>query len=224
MITIAIDGYAACGKSSTAKGVAAVLGYVYIDTGAMYRAVALYFQREDIDFQTETDELKQAVQSLRVDFVREGGQILTRLNGEIVEDEIRRPEISAIVSPVAVHASVREAMVAQQRAMGAQGGVILDGRDIGTVVFPKAELKVFVTAEMAVRAQRRLAELAARDIETTLEDVIDNLRERDHIDSTRKIAPLRQAADARVLDTTHMTLQAQIDQVVAWARAVEIES
>ncbi|MEO1448019.1 MAG: (d)CMP kinase [Bacteroidota bacterium] len=224
MITIAIDGYAACGKSSTAKGVAAALEYLYIDTGAMYRSVSLHFLREGIGFQAETDELKAAVADLKVDFVREGDQLLTRLNGEVVEDAIRRPEISAIVSPVAVHASVREAMVAQQRAMGARGGVVMDGRDIGTVVFPHAELKVFVTAEMEVRAKRRLVELQSRGIDSTLEAVIENLRERDHIDSTREIAPLRQAADALVLDTTHMTLQGQIDQVVAWARAVMAKS
>lgn len=220
MITIAIDGYAACGKSSTAKGVAAALEYVYIDTGAMYRSVALHFLREGIDFQEETAALKTALQGLVVDFVRKDGQVLTRLNGEIVEDAIRHPEISAIVSPVAVHASVREAMVAQQRAMGAQGGVVMDGRDIGTVVFPDAELKIFVTADMQVRARRRLAELQARGIDSSLEAVIENLRERDHIDSTREIAPLRRASDARLLDTTEMSLQGQIDQVVSWAREI----
>lgn len=219
-ITIAIDGYAGCGKSTTAKGVAKRLGYIYIDTGAMYRAVSLYFTRHHIDYSEETPALIDAVQHIQIDFVRNQatGDCFTRMNGEIVEAEIRRPEISNIVSLVSVHASVREAMVAQQRQMGQAKGVVLDGRDIGTVVFPDAELKVFMTAEMKVRAGRRLAELQQKGIDTNLEAVIENLKERDRIDTTRKIAPLKQAADSIVLDTTDLVIDQQVELVCQWAK------
>ncbi|MEM7371101.1 MAG: (d)CMP kinase [Bacteroidota bacterium] len=219
-ITIAIDGYAGCGKSTTAKGVAKELGYIYIDTGAMYRAVSLYFTQKRIDFYQDTDVLLNAVKEIQIDFVRDPqtGENLTRLNGQVVESEIRKPQISNIVSLVSIHASVREAMVAQQRQMGHAKGVVLDGRDIGTVVFPDAELKVFMTAEMEVRAGRRLAELQQKGVATTLEEVIENLKERDRIDTTRKIAPLKQAADSIVLDTTDLVIDQQIALVSQWAK------
>lgn len=218
-ITIAIDGYAACGKSTTAKQVAQELGYIYIDTGAMYRAVSLFFLQNKIDFSRDSSFLQDAVQQIEIDFVRESSKkALVRLNGQVVEDQIRTPEISSIVSLVSVHASVRDAMVAQQRRMGANKEVVMDGRDIGTVVFPDAELKVFMTATMEVRAARRLAEMQTKGIHTTLKEVRESLAERDRIDTTRAIAPLRQAADAIVLDTTELVIEQQVKMVCAWAR------
>jgi cytidylate kinase len=218
-ITIAIDGYAGCGKSTTARQVAHELGYLYLDTGAMYRAVSLYFLRQGIPFEEETPALLAALQEIEIDFVRHAdGSAQTRLNGEIVEKEIRSPEVSAVVSPVSVHAAVREAMVAQQRRMGAAKGVVLEGRDIGTVVFPDAELKVFMTSEMEVRAKRRLKEMEAKGIDISLAQVIENLKERDRIDTTRKHSPLKQAEDAMVMDTTNMTISEQIATVCDWAR------
>lgn len=219
-ITIAIDGYAGCGKSSTAQAVAACLGYIYIDSGAMYRAVTLHLLREGIAYAEETPALLEAVRALEIDFVRPevGGRPLTRLNGEVVEEAIRTPEVSAAVSPVARHPGIREQVVAQQREMGRRGGVVMDGRDIGTVVFPDAELKVFMRADMAVRAARRQAELRDRGIEEPLDAVMRNLAERDHIDSTRAVSPLRQAADALVVDTTDLTFDEQVQQVCDLAR------
>ncbi|MEM7660102.1 MAG: (d)CMP kinase, partial [Bacteroidota bacterium] len=218
-ITIAIDGYAGCGKSTTAQRVANDLDYIYIDTGAMYRSVSLYFLRHEIAFDYEHPGMIAALKDIHIAFIRnEAGDLQTEMNGEVVEKDIRSPEVSAIVSPVSVHASVRESMVAQQRRMGASKGVLLEGRDIGTVVFPDAELKVFMKAEMEVRAKRRLAEMQARGIDISLAEVIENLRERDRIDTTRAIAPLRQAADAMVLDTTHLTIDDQVRIVCKWAR------
>ncbi|RMG71815.1 MAG: (d)CMP kinase [Bacteroidetes bacterium] len=219
-ITIAIDGYAGCGKSSTAQAVAACLGYIYIDSGAMYRAVTLYLLRAGIDYAEETPALLSAVAGLEIDFVRPEGSArpLTRLNGEIVEEAIRTPEVSAAVSPVARHGGIRRKVVAQQQEMGRRGGVVMDGRDIGTVVFPEAELKVFMQADMAVRAERRRAELLGRGIDEPLEAVMHNLAERDHIDSTRAVSPLRQAADAVVVDTTHLSFDQQVEEVCKLAR------
>lgn len=219
-ITIAIDGYAGCGKSSTAQAVAACLGFIYIDSGAMYRAVTLHLLRTGIPFAEETPALLAEVERLEIDFVQPAGagRPLTRLNGEVVEEDIRTPAVSAAVSPVARHAGIRTQVVAQQRAMGRRGGVVMDGRDIGTVVFPDAELKVFMRADMEVRAARRQAELQAQGIEQSLEAVMHNLAERDHLDSTRATSPLRQAADALVVDTTHLTFDEQVQQVCALAQ------
>ncbi|GAB4422938.1 MAG: (d)CMP kinase [Bacteroidia bacterium] len=218
-LTIAIDGYAGCGKSSTARAVAACLDYIYIDSGAMYRAVSLHLLRTDTPYDTETPALLAAVAGLEIDFVRDDtGRPLTRLGSEIVEDAIRTPEISGIVSQVSVHPGIRSKVVAQQRAMGAAGGVVMDGRDIGTVVFPDAEVKVFMTADMEVRARRRQAELAAKGMDVPLDEIIDNLRERDHIDSTRAASPLRRAEDAVLLDTTHLDFDQQVQQVCDLAR------
>jgi cytidylate kinase len=214
-INIAVDGHAGCGKSSTAKQVALRLNYLFIDSGAMYRAVSLFFLRHGVNFQSDGPAVEAALKDIFIDFVHKVGKDFpeVRLNGEEVEGEIRKAEVSAIVSPVSVLGSVREAMVAQQQRMGADKGVIMDGRDIGTVVFPDAELKVFMTAEVEVRARRRLAEMEAKGLQASLEEVVNNLQERDHIDSTREVGPLRQAEDAIVIDTTYLTLEEQIEQV-----------
>lgn len=219
-IIIAIDGYAGCGKSTTAKLVARELGYMYIDSGAMYRAVALYFLRHHIDFQVASPEMKDALDNIYIDLVRQEGNPIpiTYLNGEAVEEEIRTPEISAIVSQVSVHRMVRKELVTQQQRMGRDKGIVMDGRDIGTVVFPHAELKVFMTADLEIRAARREQELALRGIVVSHEETLQNLRERDRIDSTRKVGPLKQAADAFVIDTTHMAVADQAETVISMAK------
>ena len=214
-ITIAIDGFSSCGKSTMAKQLARETGYVYIDTGAMYRAVTLHAMRRGYiapDGTIDTAALEADISGIMIMFVynTELQRPETYLNGECVEDEIRTLEVSAHVSPIATLGFVREAMVDLQRLMGEAKGVILDGRDIGTVVFPDAELKVFVTADPEVRAQRRYDELTAKGEHVTYEDVLHNVRERDRIDSTREISPLRQADDAVVLDNSHLTRQEQM--------------
>lgn len=216
---IAIDGYAGCGKSSTAKAVARELDFLYIDTGAMYRSIAWYFLQHGVDYSSDSSALQAALQEVHLSFEREhrGNIPVICLNGEPVEQYIRQPEVSGAVSQVAVHRSVREAMVEQQRRMGRRESVVMDGRDIGTVVFPHADLKVFMTAEMETRARRRLAELEMKGIVSNLEETIENLRERDRIDTSREIAPLKQAEDAVVLDTTHLDFQEQVRKVVNWA-------
>jgi CMP/dCMP kinase len=219
-INIAIDGFAGCGKSTTAKRVAACLNYTYIDSGAMYRAVTLYFLRHGIDFSSESPEMKAALDDIHLEFVStpDGSGREMHLNGESVEEAIRTPEVSDAVSPVSVHPMVRRAMVSQQQRMGEQKGVVMDGRDIGTVVFPDAELKVFMTADMQVRARRRQEELARKGIEWDIAHVIENLSERDRIDSTRKEGPLRKAGDAIEIDTTFIEIDEQVDQVCELAR------
>ncbi|MDX2285516.1 MAG: (d)CMP kinase [Bacteroidia bacterium] len=219
-ITIAIDGYAGCGKSSTAKRVARELQYLYIDTGAMYRAVTLYFLDHGIDCHTETPAMIEALGKIQISF-RDGlepGSRETLLNGEPVELAIRQPRVSEAVSPVSVHHAVRSAMVQQQQRIGAGGGVVMDGRDIGTVVFPLAELKLFMTAEIRVRAERRRQEQAERGIEESIDSILENLRKRDLIDSTRKEGPLRKAEDAIELDTTEMSFDDQVAFVCRLAR------
>ncbi|MEM9928466.1 MAG: (d)CMP kinase [Bacteroidota bacterium] len=201
--TIAIDGYSACGKSTLARAMARQLGYRFIDTGAMYRMVTLYFLREGVDIE-DKGEVAGALQGLTVDFVPGSNDAL--LNGENVEAEIRSPAVSDFVSPVAAVSAVRRWVVPQQRAMGEAGGIVMDGRDIGTVVFPDADLKLFVTASMEVRTDRRLAELAGKGIATTREEVAANLAERDHIDSSREDSPLRQAEGAIVIDNSDLSL------------------
>ena len=214
-ITIAMDGFSSCGKSTMAKQLAREIGYVYIDTGAMYRAVTLYAMRKGYiaaDGSIDTDALKADIVNIMIMFVynTEKKRLETYLNGECVEDEIRTLEVSSNVSPIATLGFVREAMVDLQRLMGEAKGVILDGRDIGTVVFPDAELKVFVTADPEVRAQRRYDELIGKGQKVSFEDVLHNVKERDRIDSTREISPLRQAEDAVVLDNSHMTREEQM--------------
>lgn len=200
--TIAIDGFSACGKSTLARAMAKELGYRYIDTGAMYRAVTLYFLRHSIKIEDEGG-IAGAVENIRIGFDPSTNHVL--LNGEDVESEIRGLQVSSLVSPVAAISEVRRAMVDQQRRMGAEGGVILDGRDIGTVVFPDADLKLFVIADIETRIDRRLAELIAAGRDVSWEEIAANLRERDYIDSHREDSPLHKAEDAIIIDNTDLT-------------------
>ena len=213
-ITIAIDGHSSCGKSTMAKDLARKVGYIYVDTGAMYRSVTLYALRNGLfndDDSIKTDELEQQMDNIRITFQlnEETGRPDTYLNGECVEQQIRSLEVSNHVSPIAALGFVREAMVAQQQLMGQGGGVVMDGRDIGTVVFPNAELKVFVTASAEVRAQRRFKELQEKGMPADYDDILKNVVERDYIDSHREVSPLRQADDALLLDNSNMTIPEQ---------------
>lgn len=218
-ITIAIDGFAGCGKSTTARRVAEILGYTYIDSGAMYRAVTLWCLRHQIPFDTENLQLAEALTHIHLEFVPSLlGKPEMYMNDERVEDAIRSPEVSNAVSQVSVHKIVRQAMVRQQQQIGRNGRIVMDGRDIGTVVFPHAELKVFLTANMEVRAQRRQDELAAKGVAWSLEDIMTNMRERDRIDSSRAESPLRRADDAIEVDTSYCSIDEQVAQVVALAR------
>lgn len=213
-IIIAIDGYSSCGKSTTAKRVAEILNYTYIDTGAMYRAVTKYFLDHYISLSNDK-EIEKALANIQIEFRRnaESNKTETFLNGLNVENEIRKLYIANKVSEVSAIAAVRHAMVAQQRKMGKKKGVVMDGRDIGTVVFPDAELKVFMTADPLVRAQRRQIELMEKGDVLDLEDILANIQKRDLIDTTRAESPLRQAAGAVVVDTTFMTLDEQVDTI-----------
>lgn len=213
-ITIAIDGHSSCGKSTMAKYLARQMGYVYIDTGAMYRSVTLYaMQNGMIDPQgnIDTQRLQAAMPDIHITFRYnpQRGRPDTYLNGKLVEDDIRTMQVSNHVSPIATLGFVRQAMVQQQRQMGQQGGVILDGRDIGTVVFPNAELKIFVTASPEIRAKRRYDELTAKGQTVDYQEILRNVQERDYIDSHREISPLTQAPDAIVLDNSDMTIPQQ---------------
>ncbi len=211
-IIIAIDGYSSCGKSTMAKQLARSLGYVYIDTGAMYRAVTLFALRSGFISEglINEDALRKALDSISITFqLNASGVPETYLNGEMVEDEIRSLVVSGCVSLIAALPFVREFLVAQQQAMGRDKGIVMDGRDIGTVVFPQAELKIFVTASAEVRAQRRYEELMAKGQSVLFEDILKNVQERDYIDSHREVSPLRQAADALVLDNSLMTIAEQ---------------
>ncbi|RMF01513.1 MAG: (d)CMP kinase [Bacteroidetes bacterium] len=216
-IIIAIDGYSSCGKSTLARDLARVLEYVYVDTGAMYRAVTLYFMRQQLDW-TQAEQVRTALAHIQIDFVRQADQIHTLLNGEDVEDAIRSMEVSDHVSSVAAISSVRRFLVAQQQRMGQAKGIVMDGRDIGTVVFPDAELKIFLTASQKERTRRRYAELVARGEHTTWEVVEQNLMKRDQIDSSRPDSPLRQADDAVVIDNTNLKPNEQLAMVAALAR------
>ena len=212
-IIIAIDGHSSSGKSTMAKDLAREIGYIYIDTGAMYRAVTLYCLRKGyIQGDTIQEEaLKADLDQMDISFRynAETGRPDTYLNGEKVEKEIRSMEVADKVSLIAALGFVRRAMVAKQQEMGKAKGIVMDGRDIGTVVFPDAELKVFVTASPEVRARRRLEELQAKGEQTTYEEVLANVKKRDYIDSTREESPLRQAPDALVLDNSEMTIPEQ---------------
>lgn len=214
-IVIALDGYSSCGKSTTAKLVAAQLGYAYIDTGAMYRAVTLYFLRHHVSL-TNQKEIKEALENIDIDFHYnpKTGRNEVFLNGLNVEDEIRKMYISNQVSEVSVVPEVRHAMVAQQQKMGRKRGVVMDGRDIGTAVFPDAEVKIFMTADVDTRARRRQEELLEKKQLVNLDEIRENLQKRDHIDSTRKESPLRRAEDAHLLDTSHMTIDEQVEFVM----------
>lgn len=213
-IIIAIDGYSSCGKSTLAKSLASHLGYTYIDSGAMYRAVTLFLLEHGIKVE-DHDRVQAALQDINIRFAENNH---TLLNGRDVEREIRQMSVSNYVSEVAAVPEVRRAMVSQQQQMGEERGIVMDGRDIGTVVFPKAELKIFLTAEPEIRARRRYDELAQKGQEATLEAVKANLTHRDHIDSTREDSPLRQAADAVIIDNTLLNREEQLERAIFLAR------
>jgi CMP/dCMP kinase len=216
-IIIAIDGYSACGKSTTAKEVARVLGYRYVDTGAMYRAVTLYFLENHISL-TNPKDVKRALDNIHVSLkVNSKKETETFLNGLSVEKEIRKMKISDNVSQVSVVKEVRAAMVDRQRKLGKEKGIVMDGRDIGTVVFPEAELKLFMRADITIRAYRRQQELLENDKLVDLKDVIENIVKRDAIDTTRIESPLKQAEDAIIIDTTHITIDEQVEEVIRLA-------
>lgn len=214
-IIIAIDGFSGCGKSTTAKVVASRLGYTYIDSGAMYRAVTLHFLNCNVDL-SNSKAVEKALEQLYISFQPDetGLKHVTHLNGENIEGKIRLMEISGRVSEVSAIPQVRKALVAQQRAMGANKKVVMDGRDIGTNVFPDAELKVFMTADTDVRAKRRLKELMERGVIVELEEIKRNLEERDAIDTGRAENPLRKAEDAIEIDTSCLTFDQQVKKVL----------
>ena len=207
-----MDGHSSCGKSTMAKALAKAIGYTYIDTGAMYRAVTLYAMRHGFirpDGSIDEESLHKDLPKIKISFGHENGQQYTILNGENVERLIRGMEVSSHVSPISAIGFVREAMVVLQREMGSKGAIIMDGRDIGTTVFPNAELKIFVTASDEIRARRRFDELTAKGENPVYEEVLKNVRERDYIDSHRAVSPLRKADDALVLDNSNMTFEKQ---------------
>lgn len=213
-ITIAIDGFSSCGKSTMAKDLAREVGYIYVDTGAMYRCVTLYALRNglfDNDNNIDTSELERRMPQIVISFRLNPGTGLPEacLNGENVEHDIRTMEVSTRVSPIAALPFVRRALVEQQRRMGREKGIVMDGRDIGTTVFPDAELKIYVIADARVRAQRRYDELKAKGMEADFDSILHNVEERDYIDSHREVSPLTKAADAIELDNSRMTLAEQ---------------
>lgn len=212
-IVIAIDGFSSCGKSTMAKDLAREVGYIYIDSGAMYRAVTLYSMENGIfdGDVIDTEKLRNEIKNIHISFRLnpETGRPDTYLNGVNVENRIRTMEVSSKVSPVSALDFVREAMVAQQQAMGKEKGIVMDGRDIGTTVFPDAELKIFVTATPEVRAQRRYDELKAKGQEASFDEILENVKRRDYIDQNREVSPLRKADDALLLDNTDLTIEQQ---------------
>ncbi len=216
-IIITIDGWSSCGKSTLAKQLSKELGYVYIDSGAMYRAITLYFLRNHIDW-TNTSDVVKALKDIRLEFVsnHKTGQTEMHLNGENVEYVIRDLLVAEKVSDIAAIKEVREFAVAQQQQMGQKKGIVMDGRDIGTVVFPTAELKIFMTADNAIRVQRRFRELYEKNPNITIEEVRNNLEMRDHIDSHRQVSPLRKAEDALVLDNSTITEKEQLVMALEW--------
>ncbi len=218
-IIIAIDGFSSCGKSTLAKAMAKALEYVFVDTGAMYRAIALYFLRNNISF-TDNNSILVALDEIELRFkynaVSQKSDMY--LNGENVEQEIREMRVSQKVSEVASIPAVRDFAVAQQQAMGVDKGIVMDGRDIGTVVFPNAELKLFVTADPAIRLERRYQELLQTNPAISKEEVSANLQQRDLMDSTRAHSPLRQAEDALVLDNTNLDRAQQFELAMQWAK------
>lgn len=226
-IIVAIDGHSSCGKSTMAKSLARQVGYIYVDTGAMYRTVTLFALREGLfnaDGSVKVDELEQRMPEVEVSFQLDPATNLPLacLGGKTVEEEIRDLEVSNHVSPVAALPFVRSAMTAQQQRMGREKGIVMDGRDIGTVVFPEAELKIFVTASAAVRAQRRYDELTAKGRTVSYDEILRNVEERDYIDSHREVAPLRQADDALLLDNSQMTIPEQTEWLMnAFRKATE---
>ena len=227
-ITIAIDGHSSCGKSTMAKELARQLGYVYVDTGAMYRTVTLFAMRHNLflaDGEVDTDALRKCMPEIEVSFRfnEETGRPDAYLNGECVEKVIRSIEVSNHVSKVAAIPFVCKAMVDQQRRMGAEKGIVMDGRDIGTTVFPVAELKIFVTASSKVRAQRRYDELKEKGMPADFDEILKNVEERDYIDSHREVSPLRQAPDALLLDNSEMTIPEQNAWLMDKVKALVME-
>ena len=225
-IIIALDGHSSCGKSTMAKALAKKIGYIYVDTGAMYRTVTLFALRNNVFNGAELDatKLEALLPRVNVSFVLdpETNLPLACLNGEIVEQEIRTMEVSSCVSPIAALPFVRTLLTKMQQQMGDAKGIVMDGRDIGTAVFPNAELKIFVTASAEVRAQRRYDELTAKGEDVTYEEILKNVQERDYIDSHREVAPLKQADDALVLDNSNMTREEQNEWLMnAYLKAVE---
>jgi CMP/dCMP kinase len=212
-LIIAIDGYSSCGKSTLAKQIAKALGYIFVDSGAMYRAVTLYFIRHGVDI-ADSEAVATALDEIKITFTIIDGYNTTFLNGENVESEIRTLMVSDLVSEVSAVSSVRRKLVDLQRKMATTIGLVMDGRDIGTVVFPHADVKIFVTADPMIRAQRRYHELLSKNQKADIHDVISNLEHRDHIDRTRLDSPLAQADDAILLDNTHFTIQDQFDFVM----------
>ena len=213
-IIIAIDGFSSCGKSTMAKDLAHELGYIYVDTGAMYRCVALYALQHKLflkDGEINIPELEVAMPNINISFKlnKETGRPDTYLNNENVENKIRTMEVSSHVSSIAAIPFVREALVAQQQKMGKDKGIVMDGRDIGTVVFPNAELKIFVTASPEVRAQRRYDELMEKGMEADYNEILENVKQRDYIDSHRDVSPLRKAGDAIELDNSNISIEEQ---------------
>ncbi len=219
-IIIAIDGHSSCGKSTLAKALAKTLHYAYVDTGAMYRAVTLYFMDNNVDL-TDMTQVREALNHIEIHFERTATGNHVFLNGKDVEQEIRSMRVSEMVSPVAAISLVRKALVAQQQQMGKRKGIVMDGRDIGTVVFPDAELKIFLTAETDIRSQRRYDELKNKGQETPFESVKKNLTERDRIDSNRADSPLRQANDAVLLDNSYLTPDEQLQKVLEMVNQTE---
>jgi len=222
-INIAIDGYSSCGKSTLAKGLARKLGYKYIDSGSMYRAITLFaLENQIIDDQLDKEKLIEKLDDIRIDFLvdidKQTDEVL--LNGKRVEEEIRKPIVTKWVSQVAAITEVREKLVSIQQLIGRTKGVVMDGRDIGTVVFPDAELKIFVTAEADIRARRRWLELREKGIELKIEDVKESLLKRDEVDSNRKVSPLKRAADSKLLDTTKLSKEEQVLEVLNWFKEV----
>lgn len=223
-IIITIDGWSSCGKSTLAKALAKALNYVYVDSGAMYRAITLHFLRNHVDW-TDKKEVEKALKDISLEFVynEKTGQSDMHLNGEDVEYVIRDLVIAEKVSEVAAIKEVREFAVAQQRKIGKKRGIVMDGRDIGTVVFPDAELKIFMTADNAVRVERRFKELYEKNPAITLEEVKTNLEMRDYMDSHRDVSPLRQADDARILDNTGLTEKEQFQKALKWAQELKTQ-
>lgn len=221
-LTIAIDGYAACGKSTLAKDLAQKLNYTYVNTGAMYRAVTLYFLQKKIDY-TNLTAIQQALPNIHIQFMNNETTCSTEtyLNDVCVEKAIRDRAVSDKVSEISKVGLVRQFLVAQQRAYGKNGGIIMEGRDIGTVVFPDADLKIFVTASLKARVQRRYLQLKRKGMEQSLTIIQQNLNMRDHIDTTRAESPLRKAAGAFELDNTHLTRLEQLQQVMIWVKKTE---
>ena len=214
---IAIDGFSSCGKSTLAKQIAKELDYIFVDTGAMYRATALFFIRSEVNL-NDVSQINDALEAMTISFKNIDGNNVTFLNGENVESEIRSLEISGMVSEVAAIPAVRRKMVALQRNMTDADGVVMDGRDIGTVVFPNADVKLFVTADPLIRAQRRYNEMVAKEEHPDIQEIISNLAHRDHIDSTRDDSPLRQAEDAILLDNTTLTKDEQFELALSFIR------